>query len=199
MKHEWITHVDGTPEWSKLPVIAIDTPTRPTEASVRAFAQIAYDDEALLLHLSAEEKAVRAEVFDPMGQTCEDSCLEFFFRPDPTDLRYFNIEFNLNCCPFIGFGSADFDDLIRLHPLTERFSPRAQRTENGWEIFYRVPFTFIRQFFPDFSPAPGKTIRANFYKCGDKTEIPHYFRWEQTAARPHGFHSPECFGELEFR
>ncbi len=197
MKHEIITRATGTPDWGKLPVIAIDTKTKPCAAEVRASAQICYDDTALYLHLSAEETDVRAEVTDPMGQTCEDSCLEFFFRPDPDDMRYFNIEFNLNCCPFIGFGSC-FEDLIRLHPLTDRFSPCAKKTGNGWEIAYSVPFSFIREFFPAFSPNSGKVIRANFYKCGDKTAVPHYYSWEMPANRPHGFHCPECFGVLEF-
>ena len=197
MKHGYIIRINGTPDWSQIPIIAINTQAKPRKAAIAAFAQICYDDSALYLHLYAEETDVRAEVTDSMGQTCEDSCLEFFFRPDPTDLRYFNIEFNLNCCPFIGFGSG-FENLIRLYPLTDRFSPCAKKNANGWEITYSVPFSFICQFFPMFSPVPGKTIRANFYKCGDKTAIPHYYCWEMPAKRPHGFHSPECFGELTF-
>lgn len=197
MKQEFITHIEGLPKWSNLPVIAINAELKPSDAKVRAYAQICYDDETLYLHLFAEENDVRAEVTDPMGQICEDSCLEFFFRPDPDDLRYFNIEFNLNCLPFIGYGSC-IEDLVRLHPLNEPFSPVAKRTQNGWEIFYCVPFIFVRQFFPSFAPAPGKYIRANFFKCGDKTANPHYLCWEMPIECPHAFHSPDHFGKLTF-
>lgn len=197
MKHTIINYVEIEPDWYEIPVINIDFQRKPSNANVEAFAQICYDDDALYLHMWAIEENVRAEVVDPMGQTCQDSCLEFFFRPDPKDMRYFNIEFNPNGCPFLGFGSC-FDNLIRLHPLEERFHPEINRTEDGWEIFYTVPFSFIKQFFPRFSPAAGKIFLANFYKCGDRTEIPHYLSWCPPAARPHGFHCPECFGTLIF-
>ena len=112
-------------------------------------------------------------------------------------MRYFNVEFNLNCCPFIGFGTG-FEDLIRLHPLQEPFHPTAKRTEKGWEVSYSIPYTFIQLFFPNFQAKTGTKIRANFYKCGDKTLQRHYLSWEAPAQRPHGFHCPELFGELIF-
>ena len=192
-----IAYTRGCPEWDTLPKYETGITVYPTEADIHAYGQICYDDKALYLHLAAEEKDIRAEMNDPMGQTCEDSCLEFFFRPDPKEMRYFNLEYNLNCCPFIGFGTS-IEDLVRLHPLQIPFKARANRTENGWEVFYQIPYSFIRLFFPSFSPKSGDSIYANFYKCGDKTALPHYYAWKQPANRPHGFHCPECFGEMIF-
>lgn len=197
MNKTGIARVNGAPDWTEIAVIPIDYMVHPTEAKIKAFAQIAYDDTALYLHLSAEEQQIRAEMRDPLGQTCDDSCLEFFFRPDPKQMRYFNFEYNLNCVPFVGVGNS-IDDLVRLFPLEETFHAHAERTEGGWEVFYQVPFSFIRVFFPEFAPKTGDILLANFYKCGDETEIPHYFAWKKPADRRCGFHCPELFGELEF-
>ena len=153
MEQERICHVTSAPDWSALPVIPIAYQRRPAGSGVEAFAQICRGEEQFFLRMWAIEKHIRAEITDPLGQVCQDSCLEFFFRPIPEDLRYFNIECNPNGCLFLGFGSC-FDDLIRLYPLQSRICPEIDRREDRWEIFYTVPFSFIRQFFPDFAPEP---------------------------------------------
>src|SRR5690625_7843138 len=44
----------------------------------------------------------------------------------------------------------------------------------------------------------GLRARANFYKCGDETETPHYLSWNPIdTARP-DFHQPSYFGRLLF-
>lgn len=197
MRQNIITFVDQEPDWCDLPIINIDFKRKTLQTDIEAFAQICCCENALHLHMWAIERNIRAEVFDPMGPICQDSCLEFFFRPDPDDMRYFNIEINPNGCVFLGFGSC-FDDLIRLYPLEKRIHPRIIRTKVGWDLFYSIPFSFIRQFFPNFFPMPGDVLFANFYKCGDLTEIPHYFSWTQPPAIPHGFHCPRHFGLLMF-
>ena len=39
-------------------------------------------------------------------------------------------------------------------------------------------------------------IRANFYKCGDKTAHPHFLSWSPVSTEKPDFHRPEFFGEL---
>ena len=41
-----------------------------------------------------------------------------------------------------------------------------------------------------------ESIRANFYKCGDKTAHPHYLSWSPIDTPKPDFHRPEFFGEL---
>jgi hypothetical protein len=43
----------------------------------------------------------------------------------------------------------------------------------------------------------GKKIKANFYKCGDKTEEPHYLSWSPIDTPEPDFHVPSFFGLLE--
>ena len=185
-------------DWAQLPVAAIDHLLWTPEVGISAAAQICYDENALYVHLSAKEEHIRAENTGLLDQPCEDSCLEFFFSPIPGDDRYFNVEFNPNCCMYLGLGY-NVDTLVRLLPEGGApFNPKATRTEDGWEITYQIPYTFIRQFFPEFSAESGKRIRANFYKCGDETVQPHYFAWNRVTSETPAFHRPCDFGELVF-
>ena len=93
------------------------------------------------------------------------------------------------------------DGKVRLFRLVKENSPivpQICRTEDGWNIEYSIPFTLIRQFFPEFNPVSGYKMRANCYKCGDKTVQPHYFAWNPLDPGVTTFHSPECFGTMIF-
>ena len=192
-----ILYTSHIPDWSMIPVLPIDNQLWSEPVDIVAQAQICYNEKSLLLRLSAKEEHIRAAVTEPWGMPCEDSCLEFFFCPDPNDQKYFNIEFNPNGCMYLGIGTSKFD-LIRLIPQPEVFTPRAIRNAYGWEITYEIPFSFIQKFFPSFAPQKGDTIRANFYKCGDLTEQAHYFTWSPIPEQFRGFHQPAYFGVLEF-
>ena len=159
-------------------------------------AQLLWNEDGFFVRLQAEEPAIRRKETGPLGMPCEDSCLEFFFAPCPGDRRYFNLEFNPNTCLYLGMGSG-IDDLTRLIPdAPVDFRPEVLFTDTGWEITYQVPFSFVRRFFPDFKPYPGLRLRANFYKCGDLTEPPHYFSWNPITVTPVSFHRPNDFGEI---
>lgn len=183
-------------EWSEIPIIPIDCQVEPTEAKVTATAQVCYDEEALYVRLSAKEKDIRAEYTGPLDMPCKDSCLEFFFSPMEGDRRYFNIEFNPNCCMYLGIGSC-LQDLVRLIPAWENvLCPEAERFHDGWAVTYQVPVSFVRRFFPEFVLESGKTIRANFYKCGELTVQPHDLAWNGLMQGETSFHRPSDFGML---
>ena len=98
MKTDEIKRMTAEADWSDKPIINIDTPYLDTPESVKAWAQIAYDDEALLVRLRTEEYEHRATETGPVGKPYEDCCLEFFFSPMEGDLRYFNFENNAIGC-----------------------------------------------------------------------------------------------------
>ena len=186
-------------DWSRIPEVQIDTHLQNQTVDISATGQVCYDDKALYVRLSAKEKNIRAEYTGPLDAPCEDSCLEFFFCPIYGDDRYFNIEYNPNCCIYLGIASG-IDNLVRLIPeFGIPFSPKAIRTSDGWEITYQIPFEFIRRFFPEFAPTSGTKIRGNFYKCGDLTVEEHYLCWNQIISNPVSFHRPCDFGLLEFQ
>lgn len=190
-------------DWNLIPRLDIDQLVLTDSTDVTAYAQICHSDTALFLHLSATETEIRSQEKDLLGQPCKDSCLEFFFCPKEGDNRYFNFEFNPATCLFLGFGP-NVHDLTRLLPnspdfIDSIFHPSVTFRDDGWDIMYQIPYTFIRRFFPDFTPAQGQTIRANFYKCADLAAKPHYLAWNPiTGTEGSVFHAPEDFGLLYF-
>ncbi len=200
MREYRIQKVAGAPDWSRIDTLAIDVSYLDSPTFYQAWAQIAYDDECLHVHLFCKEPATRAVETGPLGAPCEDCCMEFFFSPMADDLRYFNIEFNHNGCLYLGLAS-NLRSLVRLLPEfdTAILGQEIRDTADGWEIFYTVPYEFIRRFFPDFTVYPGKEIRANCFKCADLTEPPHYFSWSPiTGDGKLSYHKPECFGKMIF-
>lgn len=198
MKEYIISRCHGQPDWSKVPALQINNWLKSDPMPISAQAQVCYDDSALYVRLSALEEHIRAELTGLLDEICEDSCLEFFFCPMAGDERYFNIECNPNGCLFLGFGP-NVDELVRLIPENPPIVPQAKEIEGGWETVYSIPYSFIRMFFPEFSPAPGYTTRANFYKCGDKTLQPHYLTWNPVPVQRCAFHNPDAFGIVHFQ
>lgn len=187
--------------WDDIPTLNIDVPYLETPDSITASAQIAWDDVAVLIHLSTTEQQTRAEERGELAAPCKDSCLEFFICPMQNDDRYLNIEFNSLGTVFLGIGSSS-DTLIRLvipegHEST--LEPRINKFNGGWEIFYKLPFELVRRFFPDFEVKDGKTVRANCYKCADLSNPPHYLSWNEVDRSRFTFHNPQKFGAMTFK
>ena len=187
-----------TGDWSNIPIAPIDNRLWTPLVDISAAAQVCYDSQALYVRLVAKEKNIRAEETGRIGVPSKDSCLEFFFSPEEDDGRYFNFEFNPAMCMHIGFGTCRHDSARLLPKPSANINPEVIRTDEGWELTYQIPYTFIRMFFPAFTPAPGKKMRANFYKCGELTEVEHYFAWNPVDTPTPDFHRPEFFGELIF-
>lgn len=197
MREYTIARVQGEIDWKNVPTLAIDQLMWTENCDVAAWAQICYDDRALHVHLSAREAHIRAEHTSVIGMPCEDSCLEFFFCPVPGDDRYFNIEFNPNGCMYLGTGR-NMPTLIRLLPEGDPIVPHTNRTADGWEIFYDVPYDFIRRLYPEFRAERGIAIRANCFKCGDLTVQEHYLAWNRPTSETPAFHRPQDFGRMIF-
>jgi hypothetical protein len=197
MRTYTIRRVTGTPDWNTIPVLFVDQHLWLESDHIHTAAQICYDDEALYVKMQSYEKNIRAEHSSPLGMVCEDSCMEFFFCPEPDDDRYINFEINPNCCTYIGVGSGRADN-VRLAPTNEAelFDKKAVRSQDGWAVTYRIPVSFLRALFPGYELTPGKVIRANCYKCGDLTEKEHYLSWNPVTSKTPDFHRPCDFGAM---
>ena len=195
MKEYTIVPVLGEPDWSKVPTLEIATHNWRPQVDISARAQICYDEKGLHVHLRARETDIRAEVNTYLGSVCDDSCLEFFFRPEETDPRYFNIEINPLGFSFVGL-CYDRDQNCRLAPDYEQdiFEKQINRLADGWELFYTIPVSFVRVFFPDFELTPGRELYANCFECGDLTEKEHYLSWNPIACENENFHRICDFG-----
>ena len=196
MEQYTITRTDGGEARRIAPALALRCALWEPDYGIRAGARICHDGQNLYVLLRAKEKEIRAEYTDPPAPVHEDSCLEFFFMPEGEE-RYLNFEINPNGCLHLGFGRDRYDRREALPPDPRpAFGIRTGRTEDGWEASYRIPAGFLRQFYPAFRFTG--TLRANVYKCGDKTAHPHYLAWNPVNSPVPDFHRPECFGEMRF-
>lgn len=166
------------------------------DCGVRMEQKLCYDDTALYVFQRAWESDIRAECSAPLSPVHEDSCMEFFFSLTD-DGRYVNFEINPNACMELGFGP-NRRERVRLCHKSERetFRPVCTRTPDGWTAEYRIPLSFLRILYPEFSLRSGVSFRANCYKCGDKTVHPHFLAWNAVETAAPDFHRPEFFGKM---
>ncbi len=195
MKSYTLKKINGAPDWDAIPALDIDIVHR-LETDVKAWAKLCWDETGIYVNLRAKEENIRCEELEPLDPICEDSCLEFFIRPTEA-LNYFNFEYNYACNVYLGYGTG-IHDLTRLIMQDQKatFQPKSYKTEDGWGVTYHIPFTFIQLFFPDFKAYEGLKFYANCYKCGDKTEKPHYLSWNTIGPEGRTFHAPKYFGNL---
>lgn len=197
MKEYTIIPRPETLDWSQIPALQIcelfDTPP----VDITAEARLCYDDQAIYVHLQTRETNISARYTGLLDEVSDDSCLEFFFCPMEGDSRYFNIEVNPNGALFLGFGPS-VQELCRLIQVEPVIVPKAEYTQDGWKVTYAIPHAFVRRFFPAYAPAPGKSIRANCYKCCVLNEPEHYIAWCSVVPQRCAFHNPSRFGIMHF-
>ena len=195
MKRCMLVHVQA-PDWDNIPAVEVNEWQWQDAMDIRMQAKICWNAQGLMLLLQAWERDIRAEHTQPLSMVCEDSCMEFFLRPDENDLRYFNFEINPNGAMFVGFGKRR-GQLVRLIlPEVHALRQHTQRTPDGWTAQFTVPAGLIETFFPGFRLESGMRMRANFYKCKQKTGHPHYIVWNPVDSPIPSFHQPQDFGEL---
>ena len=197
MKQYTISYTKGEPEWSSIPSITADCVNWRVNPGIRMDAQIAWNEGGIYFHSVCVEKNIRAELSGQGQNVFEDSCMEFFFRPDEKDPRYFNFETNFNAAQFIGIGT-NLDELIHLVPLNSEtlFDVKTAKTEDGWELWFHIPIEFMRNFFNDLTLKEGDAIYANIFKCGDYTVVRHSLSWNEMEQSNHTFHNPDYFGRM---
>ena len=71
-----------------------------------------------------------------------------------------------------------------------------QADESGWEVALIIPYKVF--FKHQIDSLDGKEIKANFYKCGDELQTPHFLSWNALEIDQPDFHRPDFFGTLEF-
>lgn len=167
-----------------------------TVAHIRTWFQLCWNEQGLHIRMQSIEKNILCRFDGLLDSVCRDSCMEFFFSPQP-DGRYINIEINPNGALYAGICfnrnqytrlvRTDMQNVLQLHTFT---------AEDGWGIEYTVPLSFLSLFYPDLTLYAGKQMRANFYKCGDDTITPHYITWSPVGTPDPDYHQPAYFGKL---
>ncbi len=154
---------------------------------------------ALLKCYESSPKAVYINRDDPIFL---DSCLEFFVAPVENRSEYINIETNANGAYLCEFGKGKPErcfskELTDVSPNVEAFSSKDEKG-SFWGVKVRLTKDFISALYKtDKKNIMFTEIKANFYKCGDECETPHYLAFSPVTALPPGFHNPECFASFK--
>ena len=167
--------------------------------------KIAHNCDEIFLQFNVEEEGVRGTFECDYGsRPWTDSCVEFFMTPDPSKPDYYNVE--MTC---IGHGTFacgpnreerhNFDDSVisRIRRVASLGSKKIVK-ESGrcaWSLTLAIPFEI---YGLDGNAVSGKTMKANFYKCGDDMPVPHFVSWNPIGCPNPDFHRPEFFGDVEF-
>lgn len=161
--------------------------------------RIARTEDALVVDFRVSGLDLRARNTEDNGRQWEDSCVEVFIQ-DPEDGNYYNFEINalgkvLACTGPDRHNRTprpveEMEDILRFSQVEG--GPIEEEGIHTWRVGVIIPFYLIGI---DPENLPG-SIRANFYKCGDKTAHPHYLSWSPVETLRPDFHRPEFFGEL---
>ncbi len=153
----------------------------------------------LYIYFKVEEKHLLAQYLDNNDPVYEDSCVEFFCQTQG-DKYYYNFETNcigtmlaakrLSKTESTYLSDEDMARIIRIASLPQELIDKTEDVQ-PWELMIGIPFEVIGH-----ESAP-KSLRANIYKCGDKTSEAHFVSWSPIMVETPNFHLPEFFGELE--
>ncbi len=198
---------DPAAPWAVMPELAVDrylwldNGYRPSVG-----ARLCWSPRFLYVRFRVGEKRVRVRYTRFQDPVSKDSCVELFIDAFPEKgLGYVNFETNAAGTLLAAFGP----DRPRRRPLWPEdlaefeAAPSIRGPIDGvhgageWTLEYRIPLSLFRKLYGEEIRA-GRKARANFYKCGDETEIAHYGAWSPVETPAPDFHRPEFFGHLVF-
>lgn len=161
---------------------------------------VAYSEEGLLLHYVVHGADIRTTSPGDGHYVHEDSCVEFFMQREPGE-SYINFEFNAAGVCYAAYhktiqeatllSAADFASIRRIASYSGQ---RLEQTDGvfDWTLTTLIPWA-VMGYQEGKIP---QSMRANFYKCGDKTAHPHFVSWTPIVETAPAFHRPQFFGEL---
>lgn len=179
--------------WEDIEGVGVITvPWKEHPLVINTLAKLTYNDEKIFVRLETEETDIRAMQTEDNSQVCEDSCMEFFFRPNISDKRYFNFEINPLGTLHLGIGK-DRYDRKKISFDRSMFKIKTYVLNTGWVAEFEIPFDFINKF-TGFT----ETCYGNFYKCGELTDHEHYCVWNLVETEKPDYHQFRYFGRFIF-
>lgn len=166
----------------------------------KTYGQVVWhNDSELVVKVTCFEKEPLIKKRKFMEAVCEDSCLEFFFSLDKNKPDvYVNLEANAGGAALMNINStlktAPKKSLDKILGYVPSFVPTI--SDDRWSIEFRLTREELKKLFPDVEVKRGLEFLANFYKCGDKTDVPHFGMWNYVGTDAPSFHQPSYFGKL---
>lgn len=166
--------------------------------------EIQRSEDSLVVHYYVKGDYIRAVAVEDQQAVWEDSCVEFFCQV-PGENSYINFETNCIGTMVAARRKGRAEDVVPFTPeqmtTIKRWSSLGGRRPitdmddlpRDWEVEIRIPLKLILGERQATCPM---TLKANFYKCGDKTRFPHFVSWMPIHTDQPDFHRPEFFGEI---
>lgn len=158
--------------------------------------------ESFFIRFNVRGNLLKAVYTEDQSPVYKDSCVEFFCQVPGNDY-YTNFEFNcIGTCSAARrkgrnddvepFDAEEMSSIKRLPSIGRRAFNEMQGIFE-WELTVEIP---LKLMGIDPNNVPEKLL-ANFYKCADDTDSPHFVSWSPIDTEKPDFHRPEFFGELE--
>ena len=155
-------------------------------------AKMVHSDEGITVRLSTNDWPITVTAMNFNDAICIDSCMEFFFIPNMDDPDYINVEMNPAAIALTakapGRGGRPRLDI---HGEDVKIESSVVG-EEGWTVMAFISYDFLLKHYSHCD----KIMRANFYKCGDKTVRRHYSAWNPVDTPAPDYHRPEFFGKI---
>ena len=193
------------------PIACANWPTYNGEYEPSVRFRIGYTPSEIYIQYLVTEDDIKAEFGEDAGsKPYTDSCVEFFAIPGEGG-EYYNLEMN---CIGKGTFAGGVERTNRTRYTDEVLSKiRRESTlgceafgtktkaENGnqpytWKLTVAIPLEVYA--LSEVKPLKGRSIKANFYKCGDDMPQKHYLSWNPIRIEKPNFHRPDHFGTLYF-
>ncbi|MBE3111460.1 MAG: hypothetical protein IMZ46_13310 [Acidobacteria bacterium] len=168
--------------------------------------KLCYSRSSLHVRFRVGERRVRVKYVKFQDPVYKDSCVEFFIDAFPESRQgYVNFETNAAGTLLAAFGPDRNnrkplwpEDLSGFDVVSSIGGPcDGEHGGDIWTLEYKVPLALFLKIYGQ-EVLPGHRATANFYKCGDETEVPHYGAWNPVDTPSPDFHRPEFFGEIVF-
>ena len=185
--------------------LSIDKVNWPNEypKTLPVSVHVAHDNQKIYLYYQVEGEELRAVNTKDFMSVWEDSCVEFFMQRKG-EKTYRNFEFNVHGVLLASkhetrnssekFSEEMMSSIKRF--TTIRHIYKSNRQLSDWTLYVEIPKKAIG--FSQDEKLSQQTIGANFYKCGDETNEPHFISWNPIDLPKPDFHVPQFFGELTF-
>ena len=170
----------------------------------KAVFKIFHDGKNLYIQFLVTENDIKAAVTEDQGRTWTDPCVEFFVSPEG-NLDYYNFECTCTGKLLLAWHPSGTNkeaapkeilDSVKRTPSLGTAPFALREGEHSWNVIEIIPATAL--FRSKIESFDGKSMRANFYKCGDELPTPHFLSWNAIEWPEPSFHRPEQFGELIF-
>ena len=171
--------------------------------------QLLHDDRNIYGLYSVKDQYVRAVATTYQDSVCQDSCVEFFFKPS-VGPGYFNLEMSAGGtylfyyvadCTRTEHGfkeyykvSPEYGNLITVKTSLPHIIEPEITEPVDWQVMFTIPAEAIEPYCGELGSLNKQEWTANFYKCADKTSHPHWITWAPLTIL--NYHQPDRFQSL---